>query len=59
GSRWSIPGVKNMISLDLSRRYDDQRWQDIWDQPQEEYSFKFSVKVQAEMVYSNSNVKTG
>ncbi len=51
--------MKNMVSLDLTRRYDDQRWRDVWDQPQEEYSFKFFVKVQAEMVYSKSNVKTG
>lgn len=58
GSRWSILGVKNMIRLDLTRRYDEQRWQDIWDLPREKYTFKFSVKVQAEMVYSKSNVNT-
>jgi transposase-like protein len=58
GSRWSIPGVKNMIRLDLTRRYHGRQWQDAWDLPQEKYSFKFSVKVQAEMVYSKSNVKT-
>ncbi|MFO7942872.1 MAG: hypothetical protein R6U51_00975 [Anaerolineales bacterium] len=58
GSCWSISGVRNMVGLDLARRYNTEDWQDIWDQPEEKYSFKFSVKVQAEMVYSNSNVKT-
>jgi hypothetical protein len=58
GSRWSISGVRNMVGLDLARRYNTEDWQELWAQPKEKYSFKFSVKVQAEMVYSNSNVKT-
>ena len=33
GARWSIPGVHNIISLDLCRRLDGDQWQDLWQTP--------------------------
>lgn len=33
GARWSIPGVHNIIALDLCRRLDRHQWQDLWQTP--------------------------
>ena len=59
GVRWSIPGVKNLVALDLTRRLDHEGWTALWqlpEQPVPEYS---AVKLQIQArVEPTPNVKT-
>lgn len=51
GARWSIPGVRNIIALDLCRRLDAHQWRDLWQRPTHvspEYSVvNLQISVQA------------
>ena len=59
GVRWSTPGVRNLIGLDLVRRFDSAQWATLWRLPQPdcpEYSIvKLQVRVQGALP---PNVKT-
>jgi len=59
GVRWSVAGVKNLISLDLVRRFDHEQWQTLWQLPDRavpDYSVvKLQVRANAEPM---PNVKT-
>ena len=59
GVRWSVPGVQNLVALDLVRRFDPEQWQVLWHLPHQD-SIDFSivkllVRVKAE---PSPNVKT-
>jgi hypothetical protein len=60
GARWSIPGVTNLISLDLVRRFDPDQWRSLWKLPQRPFSslsvVKLPMRVDVELL--SSNVKT-
>lgn len=45
GARWSVPGVENLIGLDLVRRFDPEQWQTLWHLPQQAIT-DFIVKLQ-------------
>jgi hypothetical protein len=34
GARWSVSGVENLISLDLTRRFDPEQWRTLWRLPE-------------------------
>lgn len=34
GARWSVPGVRNLIGLDLVRRFDHAQWHQLWQLPE-------------------------
>jgi len=59
GVRWSVPGVQNLIGLDLVRRFDPEQWQVLWHLPQQDATdfsiVKLQVGVEAE---PPPNVKT-
>ena len=59
GIRWSVPGVRNLIGLDLVRRFDPEQWQALWHLPQRD-SIGFSiVKLQVRVgAEPRPNVKT-
>jgi len=60
GSRWSVPGVRHLVGLDLVRRYDVSQWQRLWQLP-DTLQLPGSVmilKVQAETLGPALNVKT-
>jgi len=59
-SRWSVPGVRHLVGLDLVRRYDVSQWQRLWQladtlQPPDSVMI---LKVQAETLGPALNVKT-
>ena len=60
GSHWSVPGARNLVGLDLVRRYDASQSQRLWQLPETSRSSgSFSIlKVQAEMLWLALNVKT-
>jgi hypothetical protein len=58
GSRWSVPGVRNLVGLDLVRRYDPQQWDRLWQLPEPSSASDFVLKAHAEMVSPRLNVKT-
>jgi hypothetical protein len=58
GSRWSVPGVRNLVGLDLLRRYHRQQWEELWQLPMTVNTFYFVLKVQVGMVAPHSNVST-
>jgi len=35
GARWSVPGVTNLIGLDLVRRFDREQWRALWQLPEQ------------------------
>lgn len=47
GTRWGVPGVRNLIGLDLVRRFDPEQWQTIWHLPQRDPADFSIVKLQA------------
>jgi hypothetical protein len=59
GVRWSTPGVRNLVGLDLVRRFDSAQWAALWRLPRTdcpEYSVvKLQVRVQVALP---PNVKT-
>jgi len=60
GSRWSVPGVRHLVGLDLVRRYDVAQWQRLWKLPDtlQPPGSVMILKVQAETLGPALNVKT-
>ncbi len=60
GSRWSVPGVRHLVGLDLVRRYDAPQWQRLWQLPETSClpGSASILKVQVETLWLASNVKT-
>jgi len=51
GARWTVPGVENLIGLDLVRRFDPEQWQTLWHLPQQaitDFIVKLQVRTKAE-----------
>ena len=59
-SRWSVPGVRHLVGLDLVRRYDVPQWQRLWQLPEplRPLDSALILKVQAETLELALNVKT-
>ena len=59
GVRWSVPGVNNLVGLDLVRRFDPEQWKALWklpEQPSPDFSIvKLQIRVKAGPL---PNVKT-
>jgi len=59
GVRWSVPGVRNLIGLDLVRRFDPDQWRSLWNLPQPDHIDISIVKLQVRVVVKPApNVKT-
>jgi hypothetical protein len=58
GARWSIPGVQNVVGLDLVRRFDPEQWQELWHLPQRDVSEFSIVKLHMRALAEPPNVKT-
>ena len=59
GARWGVSGVKNILALDLVRRFDPDQWQTLWQLPKEAVPKCSVVKLQVSVtVEAQPNVKT-
>ena len=60
GARWSVPGVRNLVSLDLARRFDPGQWSTLWGLPQKAPSNFVAGKLRIMRVgmQPTANVKT-
>lgn len=59
GARWCIPGVTNLIRLDLIRRFDREQWHSLWRLPQPVSAIYSDVKLHVRVsVRPPPNVKT-